>query len=103
MKRPAFCSRATPPAPRRQAMRAIPTDWGGATRVVDSLIGLVRAPNPSPMTLDGTNSYVFDGGSGEAICMDPGPAVETHVEAVLQRARQMHCTIAAICLTHGHP
>ena len=64
---------------------------------------LVRAPNPSPMTLDGTNSYLIDGGNGEAICIDPGPAIEMHVEALLQRSARMHCKIASICLTHGHP
>lgn len=55
------------------------------------------------MTLDGTNSYLIDGGNGEAICIDPGPPIEAHVEALLQRAAQMCCKIAAICLTHGHP
>lgn len=67
------------------------------------MVTLVRAPNPSPMTLDGTNSYLIDGGSGEAICIDPGPPIEAHVESLLQRAAEMRCKIAAICLTHGHP
>jgi glyoxylase-like metal-dependent hydrolase (beta-lactamase superfamily II) len=55
------------------------------------------------MTLDGTNSYLIDGGNGEAICIDPGPAIQTHVEALLQKSAQMNCKITAICLTHGHP
>ena len=71
--------------------------------MVTSRITLVRAPNPSPMTLDGTNSYLIDGGNGEAICIDPGPAIDAHVEALLQRPAEMHCKISAICLTHGHP
>jgi glyoxylase-like metal-dependent hydrolase (beta-lactamase superfamily II) len=71
--------------------------------VVDSLVTLVRAPNPSPMTLDGTNSYLIDGGNGEAICIDPGPAIESHVEALLQQCARMRCKLTSICLTHGHP
>jgi len=66
------------------------------------VVELVRAPNPSPMTLDGTNSYLVDG-NGEAICIDPGPPIESHVDALLQRASQRHSKITAICLTHGHP
>ncbi len=55
------------------------------------------------MTLSGTNSYLIDAGNGEAICIDPGPAIETHVGALLQQSARMKCKIASICLTHGHP
>jgi len=54
-----------------------------------SSIVLVRAPNPSPMTLTGTNSYVIDAGNGEAVVIDPGPAIERHVDALV--------------VSHGHP
>ena len=71
--------------------------------MVASRIALVRAPNPSAMTLSGTNSYLIDCGNGEAICIDPGPAIERHVQALVDRAAQMNCRIVAICLTHTHP
>lgn len=71
--------------------------------MVASRIALVRAPNPSPMTLTGTNSYIIDCGNGEAICIDPGPEIESHVAALLARCEQMHCRLAWIALTHGHP
>lgn len=71
--------------------------------MVASRIALVRAPNPSAMTLSGTNSYLIDCGNGEAVCIDPGPAIERHVEAILERAAQMSCRIVVICLTHTHP
>lgn len=68
-----------------------------------SRIALVRAPNPSAMTLSGTNSYLIDCGNGEAICIDPGPPIERHVEALLNRAAEMRVRISLICLTHTHP
>jgi glyoxylase-like metal-dependent hydrolase (beta-lactamase superfamily II) len=54
----------------------------------------VRAANPSPMTLSGTNTYV----AGRWV-VDPGPDDETHVEAVLAAASD---GVAGIVLTHGH-
>ena len=55
------------------------------------------------MTLTGTNSYLVDCGAGEAVCIDPGPAIERHVDAIVARAKSMRCRIALIALTHTHP
>ena len=71
--------------------------------VITGRISLVRAPNPSAMTLSGTNTYIVDCGAGEVVCIDPGPAIERHVEAILARVKTMHCRIALIALTHTHP
>ncbi|HUZ49776.1 MAG TPA: MBL fold metallo-hydrolase [Candidatus Dormibacteraeota bacterium] len=68
-----------------------------------SRIQLVRAPNPSAMTLSGTNSYLIDAGGGEALVIDPGPIIERHLEALLAAARERNLRITAIALTHGHP
>ncbi len=54
----------------------------------------VRAANPSPLTLDGTNTYVAGGW-----VVDPGPADEAHVGAVLAAAP---VSVEGIVLTHGH-
>lgn len=67
------------------------------------MVTLVRAPNPSAMTLSGTNSYLVDCGAGAALAIDPGPAIERHVEAIARTARERGLTIRAIALTHGHP
>ena len=67
------------------------------------MVTLVRAPNPSPMTLQGTNSYLLDCGNGDALAIDPGPAIEAHVERWSMRRRGASLTIRAIALTHGHP
>ncbi len=62
----------------------------------------VLAPNSSPMTLDGTNSYLVFAGA-RAIAIDPGPPIATHVDALVATARSCGATIAAIAVTHGHP
>ncbi len=67
------------------------------------MVTLVRAPNPSPMTLSGTNSYVVDCGGGNALVIDPGPPIPGHVDAIVETARARGLTIAAIAVTHGHP
>ncbi len=54
----------------------------------------VRAPNPSPMTLDGTNTYVVG-----SWVVDPGPADAGHLDAVRAAAAQ---AIEGVVLTHGH-
>lgn len=56
----------------------------------------VRADNPSPLTLDGTNTYVFEGW-----VVDPGPAEDRHLQAVFEAASQAG-GIDGIVLTHGH-
>ena len=46
-------------------------------------IQLIRAPNPGPMTLDGTNTSVIIDAAEGALVVDPGPAIQPHLEAVL--------------------
>jgi glyoxylase-like metal-dependent hydrolase (beta-lactamase superfamily II) len=68
-----------------------------------SRIATVRAPNPSAMTLTGTNTYVIDAGAGEALVVDPGPVIASHLDAIDANARERGLRIAAIAVTHGHP
>jgi glyoxylase-like metal-dependent hydrolase (beta-lactamase superfamily II) len=63
----------------------------------------VLAPNPSPMTLDGTNTWVIaEPGSPAVVVVDPGPADEEHLRRVLDAARAGDRHVAQIVLTHGH-
>jgi len=63
----------------------------------------VLAPNPSPMTLDGTNTWVIaEPGSSAVIVVDPGPKEEGHLRQVLDVARAGDRHVAQIVLTHGH-
>ena len=61
---------------------------------------LVRAANPSPYTLDGTNSYVV--GRDPAWVLDPGPALDVHLDA-LAAAVAERGGAGGIALTHDHP
>lgn len=65
----------------------------------------VLAPNPSPLTLDGTNTWVIaEPGSSGAIVVDPGPEHEGHLRRVLDVARAGgDRRVVQIVLTHGHP
>ncbi len=60
----------------------------------------IVAPNPGPMTLEGTNTYVVAAETG-AYVIDPGPADEQHV-AVVREAAQRHGEILGVLLTHSH-
>lgn len=62
-------------------------------------ISRIVAPNPGPMTLSGTNTYVV--GSDPAWVIDPGPADERHIEAVRAEA-ESRGGIGSVLLTHGH-
>jgi glyoxylase-like metal-dependent hydrolase (beta-lactamase superfamily II) len=62
------------------------------------------APNPSPMTLDGTNTWLIaEPGSSSVVVVDPGPDDEGHLRRVHAAAEAGERRVAAILLTHGHP
>ena len=53
----------------------------------------ITAPNPGPLTLGGTNTYVADG-----TVVDPGPNDERHLKELLATGM-----VERIVLTHRHP
>jgi glyoxylase-like metal-dependent hydrolase (beta-lactamase superfamily II) len=73
-----------------------------AAALLDTLPGwatLIRADNPGPMTLDGTNTWVLRApGAARAVVVDPGPDLAEHLVAIAA-----HGPIEAILITHGHP
>jgi len=58
----------------------------------------ITAPNPGFMTGPGTNTYLL-GAGGDVAVIDPGPAIDVHVEAVLAAAG---ARIRWILVTHTH-
>jgi glyoxylase-like metal-dependent hydrolase (beta-lactamase superfamily II) len=73
-------------APTAEVLTTLP-DW----------VTLVRAPNPGPLTLDGTNTWLLRAPDGGCVVVDPGPLDQGHLRAVAD-----HVPVAAIILTHGH-
>lgn len=54
---------------------------------------LIRAENPGPLTLEGTNTYV-----ASDTVVDPGPDYEQHLQSILAAG-----PVERIALTHRHP
>jgi glyoxylase-like metal-dependent hydrolase (beta-lactamase superfamily II) len=59
----------------------------------------ILAPNPSPMTLEGTNTYLV--GRGEVLVVDPGPDLPRHVDAIVGAAAGLGA-IRYAAVTHHH-
>jgi len=56
------------------------------------------APNPGPMSLDGTNSYLIGApGSAGVVVVDPGPLDEPHLQALAQAGG-----VEQVLITHHH-
>ena len=58
----------------------------------------ILAPNPSPMTYTGTNTYVVD--NGEIAVIDPGPKIQEHYDNILEVIGDK--PVKYIFLTHSH-
>jgi glyoxylase-like metal-dependent hydrolase (beta-lactamase superfamily II) len=61
--------------------------------LADHGIALVRAPNPGPLTLTGTNTWIVGGW-----VVDPGPAIDAHLDAVAAAVGRCE----GIAITHDH-
>lgn len=58
------------------------------------------APNGSPMTGPGTNTYLV--GRRQLVIIDPGPQNQPHVEAILNALQSLKATAQAVVITHAH-
>jgi glyoxylase-like metal-dependent hydrolase (beta-lactamase superfamily II) len=73
------------------------------TADLEPLVTRVLAPNPSGMTLDGTNTYlVGTPGSGQAVLVDPGPDDPGHLAAVTAALAARDARCVAVLVTHHH-
>lgn len=70
----------------------------GQCEILTPLIRRVLADNPGPFTHTGTGTFIV--GRGEVAVIDPGPALDTHFDA-LKRALDGE-RISAILITHTH-
>ena len=75
--------------------------WTGGD--VTSVAHCVLAPNPGPMTLDGTNTWVLSApGARRAVVVDPGPGDPGHLAAVDRAVVARGARTGIVLLTHGH-
>ena len=70
----------------------------GVLETVAPSIRRVTARNPSPFTFHGTGTYVV--GHGRVAVIDPGPALEAHIEALVRGLRGE--TVTHVLVTHTH-
>jgi glyoxylase-like metal-dependent hydrolase (beta-lactamase superfamily II) len=74
-------------------------DWPtGRVEQVAPGVRRLLAPNPSPFTFTGTQTYIV--GQGDVAVIDPGPDLPDHVDAILAATASER--IAAIMCTHTH-
>src|SRR3546814_14565184 len=81
---------------RRMALPPQPRPTGSCERL-EPLVRRVLAPNGSPFTYTGTQTYLVGTAAGVAV-IDPGPAIPEHLaalEACIGASR-----VVAICCTH---
>jgi glyoxylase-like metal-dependent hydrolase (beta-lactamase superfamily II) len=76
----------------------------GVVASVTERASLLLAPNPGPMTLDGTNTWLLrEPGSSDVVVIDPGPDDAGHLDRIVADADALDAHIVAIVLTHDHP
>ncbi|MEQ9693885.1 MBL fold metallo-hydrolase [Shimia sp. SDUM112013] len=71
----------------------------GVAEEIEPGLRRLLAPNPSPMTFRGTNTYLL-GTRGLAV-IDPGPDLDDHLQAILDAVEDDQ-TITHIIVTHAH-
>ena len=77
-----------------------PQPWPtGQCEELEPLVRRVLAPNGSPFTFTGTQSYLVGTGEGLAV-IDPGPDLPEHLAAL--EAAIGAAKVVAICCTHTH-
>ncbi len=73
-------------------------EWSGGP--VTAAMHCILAPNPSPWTLDGTNTWIV--GERDVVIVDPGPHDPAHWQAIRAHLDEHNARVIAVVLTHGH-
>ena len=72
----------------------------GKVTEISPLTKRIVAPNPGMMTGPGTNTYLI--GTKELAVIDPGPLIDTHIDAIVDAAKNSGSKIQWIICTHTH-
>ena len=79
-------------------MGVVPHPAYGVIRAVTASASVLLADNPSPLTLDGTNTWLLRAPDAEScLVVDPGPDDPDHLRRIAAAG-----PVAEILLTHGH-
>ena len=78
-------------------MSSEPATKNTITHPAENII-CILAPNPSPMTFKGTNTFIID--NGELAIIDPGPLNQNHFDSILDVTAGR--PVKYIFLTHSH-
>jgi len=79
-------------------MGSVTSDSGPTLQRSSGLTQFILAPNPGPMSLDGTNSYVLRApGQASVVLVDPGPLDEAHLKALAGAG-----AVELVLVTHRH-
>lgn len=71
----------------------------GLVKTLEPGLRRILAPNPSPMTFRGTNTYLL--GTRQIAVIDPGPDLDPHLRAILS-ALDKGQAVSHIFVTHAH-
>lgn len=100
---PSGFSELLPPADPRASWELPAVGQMPVTLGLEALVTRILAPNPSGMTLDGTNTYlVGQPGSGQIVLVDPGPDDPAHLDRVTTALAARGARCVAILVTHHH-
>jgi glyoxylase-like metal-dependent hydrolase (beta-lactamase superfamily II) len=93
----------TAPTDPRTSWALPPFGGLGTVEELDEVATRILAPNPSPMTLDGTNTYVLgERGRGEVLVVDPGPDDPHHLARVREVLATRDAEVRGVVVTHHH-
>ena len=73
----------------------------GQAIAITAMVQRITAPNPSPMTYHGTNTYIIGSQQGDIAVLDPGPDHNDHLQTILA-ATDGPDRISHIFVTHAH-
>ncbi|SNC73835.1 Glyoxylase, beta-lactamase superfamily II [Kytococcus aerolatus] len=87
----------------RSTRSHLPDGGEWATSRISERAYCLLCPNPSPMTLDGTNTWLLrEPASDEVVVVDPGPLDHAHLRAIVSTVESWGARVGLTLLTHGH-
>ncbi len=74
----------------------------GELNQLSSRVFRITAPNPGIMTGPGTNTYLIRMNPKQTLVIDPGPAIDSHIDAIQRAVERIGGSLQWILCTHSH-